>query len=283
MDAPLLFADLSLEQRIDFAMRGTGALFVTGEDNLRLRSLNAATGVTLAVTGRFLRLDGQIQPLQFSHTPNTDRTLATTLHKLGAGWLLDLRIIASGGTPIIGQCWALLELVRGFTGAITDMSTLVSGCVTATQPLTWPGTPARGTLDGRGAIRSIAGTNPAAGSEILETVPTGARWRLLSFDASLLTDATAGNREAALLLDDGASTLIKVGSGQAHGASTTYEYVAADFGTQPPVTGFNLRAIPLPPVILLAGYRIRTSTYSFVAGDNWTAPQMLVEEWLEGN
>ena len=35
-------------------------------------------------------------------------------------------------------------------------------------------------------------------------------------------------------------------------------------------------------LILLAGHRIRTSTSSLQAGDDWGAPQLLVEEWLEG-
>ena len=282
MDASLLFADLPLTQRLEMALRAPGAVFVTGEDNLRIRSLNAATGVTLSVTGRFWRLDGTIESLAFRHVPNTNRTLATTVHTLGAGWLLDVRVIASAGTPIVGQCWALLELVRGFTGAITDLSAIVSGYVTANQPLAWPGSPARGTLDGPGALRSVTGTNPAAGVEISETVPTGARWRLNALASFLTPDATVANRTARLLIDDGTNILWQSEPGGVATAGAAWRYTAGA-GIPRLAGAFDIQTWSLPTdLILLAGWRVRTLTASLQAADDWDAPFLLVEEWIEG-
>lgn len=276
------FGDLTPEQRLAVISRAPGAIFVTGEESLRLRSLNAAAGVTLTCSGRFWRLDGSIEPLSFRHVPNTDRTLATTLHKLGVGWLTDLRVVPTAGTPLYGQCWALVELVRGFTGGVTDLSSLVGGCVTANQPIMWPGTRSRGTLDGPGVIRSITGTNPAAGAEISETVPTGARWRLLAILATLTADANVANRVASIFIDDGTNVLIRQSAQSTQGASESRVYSWFPGSQRLALVGGDMTWAGSNRLILLAGSRIRTSTALLQAGDDWSAPQLLVEEWIEG-
>jgi hypothetical protein len=49
-----------------------------------------------------------------------------------------------------------------------------------------------------------------------------------------------------------------------------------------PATVGNNALVPIPPDIILSdGDRIRTQTTGIVAGDDWGAPQILVEEWIE--
>lgn len=260
-----------------------GSVYLSGEDNLRIRSLNAATGVTLNVAGRTLNLDNQVRSFQFDHTPNTDRTAATTIGGLGPGWLLNFRVAITAGSPINGQCWVLVELVRGQTGATHVLGVLSSGYVTAQQPIGWPGATPTGTHAGDGVVRSITGTDPAANVEVSETVPTGARWHLLAVSVSLVTDANVANRFPQLVIDDGATTIFAADPAAAQAASLTRRYNASVGGERLDSVDTNKQwslPIDLP---LLAGYRIRTATTNRQATDNFGAPQLLVREWLEGN
>src|SRR6266496_3821205 len=89
-------------------------LYVTGEDHLKIDVYNAASGVTVAVIGRFLAVDDQrVEAFDRSVAPPTDRTLGSDSIYLGHGWLLDVMIVVSAGTPIYGQTWVRLGLARG--------------------------------------------------------------------------------------------------------------------------------------------------------------------------
>jgi hypothetical protein len=125
----------------------------------------------------------------------------------------------------------------------------------------------------------IVGTDPAAGGEILETVPAGAQWRLIAMRATLVTDVTVINRVVRLASDDGASSFVQIDVAYAQPQSTGIVYTFADFSLRgigavdTVVCGFPGRAI------LGAGFRFRTATFNLQAGDNWSAPVYMVEEW----
>lgn len=259
-----------------------GAFYFRGDDDLRIVSFNSASGVVLAGTGRMMTPDGAIVPFDFRHTPNTDRTANASMHAIGEGWLLHLTLIVASGTPTFGQTWASVQLVRGRTGNVTVLGELASGFVGTTQRLSWPGGTLGSTLEGPGRIRSITGTDPAAGVEISDTVPTGARWKLFAWRATLVTDATAANRLPALVIDDGTTEIYRAVSTTNHTASLTWAYNAAIAGAAAAQSASNVGLILPASLVLLAGYRIRTVTAAIVAGDNWGAPQLLVEESLEG-
>lgn len=263
------------------ALVGAAGHYFTGEDNLRLTSWNSVASAVVTLTGRFLHVDGHIEPFSGRHVPNTDRTAATSTFRRAEGWLLDLSVSVSGATLIRGQTFVRVDVVRGLGTSDDVLSTLLRGYVTSGQRLGWPGSPQEDPLDGQGALRSVAGTNPAAGAEISETVPTGARWCVLAFFAELVTDAAAANRLVRVTLDDGTTVYYRTGSAFTHTASLTIGYASGTIGAQLEASG-STALCPLPVGHrLLAGHRIRTTTTALQAGDNWGAPQMLVEEWLE--
>lgn len=129
-----------------------------------------------------------------------------------------------------------------------------------------------------GVIRTVTGTNPAAGAEVSETVPAGKEWRLLSIAVALVTSATAATRRPHLLIDDGTTVSYRRASNATQAASLTQNYVFAGEGPEAAVRGTWV-ADPLPSLPLGAGYRIRTSTESIQAGDDYGAPVLLVEEF----
>jgi hypothetical protein len=282
MSNPIDFHALPLEERLALTLSSPAPFFVTGEDSIQLSALNSATGVTLTIVGRFKQLNGEVTSFQHFLTPTTDRVLSSIAKDLGDGWIMNFAVFASVGTPLIGQCWARVQIIRGLGGAQMVIGALVSGYVTALQPIAFPAGKLRGALDGPGVIRSITGTNPAAGAEISETVPTGAIWRLLALRASLTTSIDVGNRRTQMILDDGTNEFLRSTQESLAVATVTtgFNWYNAGYEDNTSVTngvaGFSDR-IRLNP-----GYRIRTNTIGLFPLDDWSAPQLLVEEWIAG-
>ena len=131
-----------------------------------------------------------------------------------------------------------------------------------------------------GRLLSITGTDPAAGAEISETVPDRRRWRLYGLSYSLVADSNPANRYVSLTIDDGTNNLFSylMTNTQAENLAYTYHHFAqnvAEFRT-----GSRIYA-PLPTLLLASGFRIRTTTTDLQVGDNFSAPQLLVEEWID--
>jgi hypothetical protein len=258
--------------------------FTTGEEHLRIESSCSLTGVRLAVHYRFLPAAGAILANRETHTPNSDRTVRRTDHALGAGALLNLTVVAEAGTPRIGQCFVRVQLIRGLSGATIVMGTLLQGYVTARQDIAWPGSPIESSIAGGGVIRAILGTDPAAGAEILETVPTGARWELLALGVRLVTDATVADRIPLMYVDEPLGAEVLYMSPQAGVIVASQDRRVAWMIGMPHESqlNVNMNTAGLPPgVPLLAGQRIITTTVGLQAGDNYRQPTLHVREWLE--
>lgn len=254
-------------------------LYLTGEEQLRISTIGNAAGVTLMIRGRVLRPDFDVAVTEQQHTPNSDRTVATTTIALSEGWPLGFTVKASGGTPAFGAVWCLLELVRGQGSAAVVVESLGFNFVTANQPLQWPGGVNYLASDGPGCLRSIAGTQPGAGAEISETVPTGARWELLAFEADLVTAVAAANRVPQLTIDDGTNVYSRFSVNTNETASLTWRH-SFQQGLQlnADTTRFIITA-PLPPANKLgAGHRIKTVTANIQAADQWSVPRYVVLE-----
>jgi len=257
------------------------AIYVGADDHLRLTTFNAAAAVAVALEARVMDVGGEVQAFADRHVPNTDRTTASTLIRLREGWLLDWLVRATAGTPRVGQCFAIVELVRGFTGAVVPIAVLGQGYVTDTSRLGGPGSRLTASIAGPGVLRSITGTDPAAGVEIAETVPTNARWRPLAIQFAFVTDATVANREVSLVVDDGATGFARVPSGTAQTATLTRTYSAFHHAPRNTIAQDGTLNLPLPRIDLQGGHSLRTVTTNLQAGDNFGPPQLLVEEWIE--
>ena len=259
---------------------GLGFYF-NGDDAIRVTSWNSLTNVVLTLAGRFLNPDGRIEPFIETHTPNTNRTAATSTYGRGCGWLTDLTIIVTGATPQRGQTFVRVDVVRGLASSQVVLGTLLQGYVTATKRAAYPESLMEDSLAGQGALRSITGTDPAANVEIAETVPTGARWRLRALSFQLVTDANVANREVSIQIDDGTNTLLTSPSGFNQAASLTRRYSAAALGAATAPATATDRQILLPDMLLGAGFRWSTVTTNRQATDNYGPPQYEVEEYLE--
>lgn len=259
-----------------------GAFYMTGEDALQISGWNITSAARLRASGRFLGCDGVIRSFEHDLPLTTDRVIASLTRQLGEGWLLNLTVRVTGATSVYGQTVARAQVVRGLETSGIVLATLCHGAVTSMQPIAFPNGRVLSMVEGPGAVRSVTGTDPAAGVEISETVPTGARWRLLSVSFALVTDATVATRIPAVVVDDGTNTYSRTDGGVGQTASLTRIFTAAGGGMFATNVG-GQHHIPFSNrLLLLAGHRVRTVTSNLQAGDNYGAPQLLVEEWIEG-
>ena len=133
----------------------------------------------------------------------------------------------------------------------------------------------------KGALKIVAGSDPAAGVEISETVTAAKYWKLLAVKFTLVTDATVANREVDLILDDGANEFCRIAPTVVQTASLTLHYSWA-IGLQQnsflPLTA-SPKIAPLPDIVLGPGFRVRTTTQGIVAGDNFSAPVLYVVQF----
>lgn len=256
-------------------------LYLTGEDNLRLTTFGALASAEVALEGRILDKNGCVIPIAERQVPNSNYTAKTTIHGLSEGLLTNVQLRVSVGTAVRGHVFAILELIRGNLQAVQPLGTLIQGYLTSSGRLAWPGSPIVGSSEGPGRLRSVVGTDPAAGVEISETIATGTRARLRSFAYTLVASAVVANRTPVLTIDDGANILFEAGNNVAQTATQTVKYRAA---VGVPLTTFGALSylLPLPSDLELpAGSRIRTVTGAIDVGDNYSAPVYTLEEWIE--
>jgi hypothetical protein len=259
-----------------------GGLYLTGDDNLRITTIGALAGAVLAIEGRLVSPEGVPVPFAERHVPSSAYASLSQIIPIAEGILTHLQVRATTGSALRGHVFAIVEVVRGGGTNAQPLGTILQGYVTATQRLAWPGSPMESSTAGAGRLRSITGTDPAAGAEMSETVPAGVRWRFVSLKVALVTSAVVANRTTSFIFDDGTNSLLQIYNGIAVAASAAQTYNVGDFGTFGSIAGtFSLVSAPAT-LILPAGARIRTTTNNLDVGDNYGAPQYLVEEWLEG-
>ncbi len=257
----------------------------TGEDNLRIQTCGAVSGVNVSVQGRFLdALTGKIIPFDYTVSVTSTRLIVTNDFPLGTGYLLNISAVVSGFV-FLGQVFLIVSIIRGLGGGTFLLGTLIAGYITSFQSLGWPGTPINNSIETGGYYRSIVGTAPAAGVEIKETCPTGARWELISLELRLTTSNVAAARNPKLQLFVGGTLVYQAYGALLFNANSNAKLYASQLALRDStgvIAGIQYEALPLP-----RGHRLlqsdffQTATDALDPGDQWQSPQYLVREWLE--
>ncbi len=254
---------------------------LSDDDNLRVTSVNAVTGVTLEVHYRQLLRNGEIKAGVFKHMPNSNRTAKTDDFNMAGGFVTNISVFATGGSPLIGQTFVIVQIIRGMGSVAIIAGTMLQGYVTTTQGLGWPGSAIVSSTEGEPVIRTIVGATPAAGNGPLETVPTGARWELLTWFATAtknvgpLTSITPS-----VQLNDPFSNSIGQFSASAAFQNVTSQSVSFGSGITPSAAAGAQVCGSLPTGMKLpAGATIGMPAPNNIA--NWSAPIYSVREWQE--
>jgi hypothetical protein len=257
------------------------ALYVSAEDQLLINAWNSAAGAILDIRWRIMRADGQIVIDHQNLVLTSARATVSQMFPLCEGFLLGVTAAVSGATPRRGQTFVQVGIARGNTTNPEQGAILISDYCTALDFASWPGGQIRSPLEGPGFIRSITGTNPGAGAEISESVPTNARWRIIAVRFVLTTSATVANRFATVLIDDGTNTLMRSACVTAQPAGQTIPYDFVPMAAIPNIQVFDLYAPFMQGVFMLNGWRWRTTTASIQVGDQYAQVQYNVEEWID--
>lgn len=272
-----LLRAVSLEQ----AKLSSSSFYFTGDDHLRVRSFGSVEGAVVTLRLRFLNLDGRVQAWEERHTPNSDRSEATSLHTLGEGFLLNAAVSPAEEAHRAGELFVLVEVVRGRTGAIQSLACLIQGYVVEGHRLAWPGAPHMRSVDGPGVLRFLAIETPDPGDPLTIDVPEGARWRLHSFTGELTTSVDVANREALLIISNDGIGAFSAAAGEAQTASLARTYVFAAFGHKLAASQGSERMVGIPCLPLPGETTIELTAENIEAADQFDAGALLVEEWIE--
>jgi hypothetical protein len=279
--APTLAPRIGFESFELSKLAPPASLYVTADDFLLVKVHASVAGLTVVVRSRFLDPEGEVIPQSFPLVPTSNRVVTTKAFPLQEGFLLGGSVQLDAGTARRGQAFVQVLLVRGGTLATDPAQTLVSDYVVAGQLVGWPQGRVQQSVEGPGALRSITGTVPGAGNQVLETVPTGARWLLRTFRVQLVTSAVVANRRVHFVLDDGANILQDIASADVQAASLTRNYNMDPAGIIRTVQDNEIYLAINSDYRLSAGFRLRTTTTAGDVGDAFGAPQYEVEEWIE--
>lgn len=210
--------------------------------------------------------------------------------ELGSGRLIALDHNTCNLVTRRGEVYVQCEISKwGTTNFPENGVSLFRGYFAGNQHLSWTmgeSSHNEDMLSGQGLIRTITGTDPAAGAELTETVPVNVRWKLKNINWTFVTDATVSTRTCRLIIDDGTSTIFNRFCKVNQTAGQTEAYQALPMGydiTAAEGTSSNQLFIILPgeEIILMQGARMRTITTNLQAGDNYAAPIITVEQWIE--
>lgn len=269
---------------VTFNLKGVAPpsnLYITPDDQLFVSAISMVTGETLNIFWRTLGTDGYIHPGQDTLVMSNVGSSMSKLIPLGEGFLLGIEVSNSLTTTQRGQFHVAVHLWRGGTVTAGSQSALLlQDYVDAFTAMAWPGGRIISSVEGPGAIRSIVGTQPAAGADISETVPARRRWRIQSFLHQLVTAVAVANRQVQLRITDGTNTLwlSEVEALQAASLTEVYSWAVGSGTNQ---TAFQNATISrtLAAMVLEPGWKIQTVTAAIQAADQWSAPNYSVEEW----
>lgn len=257
-------------------------LYVFRDDKLFVRSQSRFVSQQLILRARLLTPAGNIATLEYKHETNiASREPTLTTHNISEGFLIGLALVPETATFARGDAYATVGITRGGDepGSITQV--LASDYIEALSGPTFPTGPVLSTVSGRGALNDELQTDPAAGDEFSITIPNRARQRLVSAFFTLVTDGTAADRRFTLELATVGGVMVQTLATASQPASTTRSYSLAHWGESPGLIA-STEMINWPDHAFMSGGNfLRTNTANLQAGDNYVAPLLFIEEWLE--
>lgn len=220
-------------------------------------------------------------PFSFEHTTNADRSRAASDFTIDPYKFIrpELLSVAPVTVPVRrGECYVRVTLLH----EDKIIAVLSAAYLTDSKTITWPPGVFESSTEGPGLLRTFVGTDPAAGAQINEEVPTNAVWKLKSVRASLITDATVVNRHAQIQVHDGTRQVWALTSSYDHIASSTVAYLGLPIGIEIMTPRWAQVTFGFPlDMYMFQGWSLRSSIEAGVAGDDWGAPVIQVEEWIQ--
>lgn len=175
------------------------------------------------------------------------------------------------------QCWVSVELEM----FDHEIITMCSGFVYLDKGVSYPAITQEDNIPGKGFITEEVTLNPAAGAEILETVPAGEKWLIHSLSVTLVTDASGGTRKPHFVFRNDNGATVRIFSYANIATSKTTLLSVAQFGQIADADDNNVVPIVLPPNLwMLPAGTITTDTNGIMGGDNYGGMTLVVEKFF---
>ena len=258
-------------------------LYVHGEDVITAYVTQFGSVAQPTMIIRFLRMDGTITPMRFPLQHGAGATNISTPVILPEGFILGISVFQEGSPLPRGQCYVCVVLNRVGLSTLSSSQVLMARYLETIPTLGWPYPSIQGPFEGPGGFLTILGATPAAGAEIIETIPTHLSWKIMGWKHTLTTGAALGARGTVLQIRDNNNAFM----GEFPWASPVGPGVAqlqvANLNT------FVVTPVPNPgdytllpqEIIIPAGGSIRTVTTNLAAADQYSAPSYCVQQWLQ--
>lgn len=203
---------------------------------------------------------------------------------LTEGYLLSITAVALNAFNR-GQVFVRAFLNRGVfnLNAQTNFLLLFADYVTLFSAAAWPWGRIIDSTESSGFPSTATFANPAPTTDFVVTVPATHRWRVQSLSAVLTTSAAVGNRQVHSRVQDGVPNIVfdaPAPSVQAASLAVRYSFVP---GLTSVAVIDGSTVVPLPPGLVLqqSGLtRIVSATTGILAGDQWSALAIGVEDYL---
>lgn len=128
------------------------------------------------------------------------------------------------------------------------------------------------------ATTNVLGANPAANTELSDTVPAGQTWVLLGYSVTMVQGITQTPLPALVITDGTNEVLSFPGASAAISASTTSRMNWAPGLTLTAGAGLTRNYAPIPSgLILPAGWKVTTVTTGLGAASDYGAPSIYVK------
>jgi hypothetical protein len=277
------FEILTAEPLVKFLTRAVqppSTVYITNRDALVVSAASSQTGEALTVNWRVLDTNGKVIFSQFVMQVTNDRALNIHKENLPEGFLLSLSVKAAVATTR-GQTFARAFMTTSGLGLGQPSYMLMADYVTTAMAPGHPNGRVLAPSEGPGFVHATPPATSALGSDFVVSVPTNARWRIITFQVTFVTDATPGTRTPRLeFVEPGAIIWVVPPPFQfGPGVNVT---IAAGAIPVPVLAGIGNYAWPIPPdLILLAGANCSTATLGIGPGDVWQNGSFLIEEWLD--
>lgn len=279
------FLSASSPSQITFNLTNLPAppeLYVRPEDTLLIYLAGSAASIAaVQMNYRLLLPDGSLQVGTQEYSPIFNRAGNRFILPLTEGYLVNLAVRVTGSCRR-GQCFVSITLQRGLLFPGNTNKLLCMGYVSSDSPISWPEPTIVNALDGMGALFSNTVGAPGPGTEWSQTVPIGARWRIVSTRSIFTTSVAVALRAPRVQITDALNNVLYqaciVGTIP---ASTAASITMSDTGAYTPGDALSF-TIPMPVnMTLLQGWTIRTLTQNMQAADQWSSIFQLIEEYLE--
>lgn len=256
--------------------------YVNTDDALVVTIWNGAAALTqLTVQLRMLQLDGTVLISGFNCPKLTaDRTPNTFTFPLAPGIILGV-VAGPPGVPLArGQCYVNISVARSASGSELYTQTLAGEYVDAAFWTPWPGANLRHAVDGPGYIATYQGSVPAAGANAVLNQPPHTRWRVMSVQVELTTNATAGNRYVNLDVFSG-GTLVAALPAESVIIQSTQDSITWGAGMPVLADLLQTQGSSLPEDMYISGGVLKTGNQGVLATDQFSSLTALVEEWID--